>query len=126
MVSGSYYGVLGVPAITGRTFGTETDRVAGGSPVAVITDSYWKKRFGSDPSAVGSSFQLNQTVFTIIGVTPPGFTGVVAGRIPDITVPIAMDGEVRRRTIVAEEPQLQLAVGDGPASQRSEPGTGKV
>ena len=95
MVSGSYYGVLGVPAIAGRTFGTETDRVAGGSPVAVITDSYWKKRFGSDPSAVGSSFQLNQTVFTIIGVTPPGFTGVVAGRIPDITVPIAMDGEVR-------------------------------
>jgi predicted permease len=95
LVSGSYYGVLGVPAIAGRTFGTETDRVAGGSPVAVITDSYWKKRFGSDPSALGSSFQLNQTVFTIIGVTPPGFTGVVAGRIPDITVPIAMDGEVR-------------------------------
>ena len=95
LVSGSYYGVLGVPAIVGRTFGTETDRVAGGSPVAVITDSYWKKRFGSDSSAVGSSFQLNQTVFTIIGVTPPGFTGVVAGRIPDITFPLSVDGEVR-------------------------------
>lgn len=95
LVSGAYYSVLGVRASAGRTFTAEVDRALGASPVAVISNGYWKRRFGSDPSAVGRTFQLDQTVFTIIGVTPPEFFGMSVGRAPDITLPLAMEGLAR-------------------------------
>jgi predicted permease len=95
LVSGSYYSVLGVSAWAGRTFTTEVDAAPGGSPVAVISNGYWKRRFGSNPSAIGATFQLNRTVFTIIGVTPPEFFGVFVGHAPDITLPLGMDAVAR-------------------------------
>lgn len=93
LVSGSYYSVLGVPAVAGRVFDEKTDRNP--SPVAVISHAFWKRRFGMDPGVVGRTFRLNRTVFTIIGVTPPEFYGVIAGAAPEITFPLTMDGEVR-------------------------------
>ncbi len=95
LVSGSYHSVLGIRAWAGRTFAAEVDGAPGGSPVAVISHGYWKRRFGADPLAVGRTFQLNRTVFTIIGVTPPEFFGVFVGRAPEITLPLSMDGVAR-------------------------------
>jgi len=93
LVSESYYSVLGVGAAAGRTFGPETANAP--TPVAVISHSFWKRRFGADPAAVGKTFQLNRTVFTIIGVTPPEFFGVVVGSAPEITIPLNMEPAVR-------------------------------
>jgi predicted permease len=90
VVSGNYYSLLGISAFAGRTFGGENP-----GPVAVISYAYWKRRFGMDPNAIGRTFRLNRTVFTIAGVTPPEFFGVTVGEAPDITFPLACDGEVR-------------------------------
>ena len=95
LVSGSYYPLLGVEAAVGRTFGEETDRAPGASPVAVISHRYWERRFAADPAAIGTKFRRMDTVFTIIGVTPRAFFGTVVGEEPDITVPITMDAQVR-------------------------------
>jgi predicted permease len=95
LVTGSYFRLLGVNAVAGRTFSDDVDRVPGAAPVAVISDRFWKRRFASDPAVIGTTFRRLDTVFTIIGVTPPGFTGTVAGQDPDITVPLTMDAEVR-------------------------------
>ena len=92
-VSGNYYSVLGVSAFAGRTFDEETDREP--SPVAVISYAFWKRRFGLNPGAIGTTLRLKQTVFTIIGVTPPEFHGVVVGQAPEITFPLSADGEIR-------------------------------
>jgi predicted permease len=95
LVSGSYYDVLGVEALVGSRFSREVNGVPGASPFAVISYSFWKRRFGSDPAVIGKTFQLNQTIFTIVGVTPPEFFGVLVGRAPDLTIPLSMEREVR-------------------------------
>jgi predicted permease len=91
-VSGNYYSLLGVSAFAGRTLDSEIARNP--TPVAVISHGYWTRRFGSDPNAIGRSFRLNGRVLTIIGVTPPGFHGVVPGLLPEITLPLSMAGEI--------------------------------
>ena len=91
-VSGNYYSVLGVSAFAGRTFDSEIDRNP--TPVAVISHAYWKRRFALDPAVIGRSFRWNGRVFTIIGVTPPEFHGVVPGTLPEITLPLSMAGEI--------------------------------
>jgi predicted permease len=104
LVSGSYFPLLGVNAIVGRTFGEETDRAPGASPVAVISYLYWQRRFASSPTVIGKTFRRLDTVFTIIGVTPPEFFGTVVGQEPDITVPITMDSQVRGGKSWLDEP----------------------
>ncbi|MGA8596663.1 MAG: ABC transporter permease [Bryobacteraceae bacterium] len=87
-VSGSYFDVLGVKAILGRTFTAQDDR-PGKTPVAVISYKYWNRRFGKDPSVVGKTISLAGTPFTIIGVTSPHFFGThVAGRSADVVLPM--------------------------------------
>jgi len=92
MVSGNYYSVLGVSAFAGRTFDPEIDRNP--IPVAVISHAYWERRFVLDPAVIGRSFRWKGRVFTIIGVTPPDFHGVVAGTLPEITLPLSLAGEI--------------------------------
>jgi predicted permease len=94
LVSGGYFSVLGVKPITGHAFTAEEDRVPGGHPVAVISYGYWQRRFGRNPAAVGQTFTLNDTSFTIIGVTPPEFFGETVGDAPDLWIPTMMQSQV--------------------------------
>ena len=89
-VSGTFYSVLGVGAIHGRTFTADDDRIPGGHPVAVLSYSYWKRRFAFDPSVVGRTLTFDRTIYTVIGVTPPEFFGVSIGRSPDVYLPMSM------------------------------------
>ena len=94
LVSGSYFGVLGVRPALGTLISKEDDQVpdVGGArgPVAVLGHGFWMGRFGGQPSAVGASMVLNERTFTIAGVAPPGFTGTDIGESPDVFVPITM------------------------------------
>jgi len=67
LVSGNYFDVLGVRPRLGRMLGEADDRVAGASPVAVVSHSLWQRRLGGDPSAVGRSIRLNGFPFTVVG-----------------------------------------------------------
>jgi predicted permease len=90
LVTGNFFDVLGVAARLGRTFTPDADRLAGASPVAVVSDGYWQRRLGGDPSAIGRDLVVNGVPLTIVGVTPPGFTGDVVGGAADAWVPMAM------------------------------------
>jgi putative ABC transport system permease protein len=70
-VSGDYFSTLGVNAIIGRIIELGDEKSA--NPVAVITYSYWRKRFALDPAVVGKTVLINNSPFTIVGVTPPEF-----------------------------------------------------
>src|SRR5262245_29089069 len=94
LVSGSYYQVLGVNAALGRTIAPEDDRVAGAHPVCVISDGYWRRRFGRDPGIVGRIIHLSDFPFTVIGVAPPEFFGLEVGCSMDISVPLMMQQQV--------------------------------
>jgi predicted permease len=94
LVSGGYFGLLGVRAVIGRAIGPEDDRIPDGHPVVMLSDGYWQRRFSRDPSVVGRTLRVSATPVTIIGVTPPGFFGVDVGRSPDIFMPLMMQPTV--------------------------------
>jgi putative ABC transport system permease protein len=77
LVSASYFQALGVKAASGRTFTPDEDRTPDSHPVVVISHSLWQRRLGSDPNAVGKLLKLNDRDFTIIGVMPETFFGLV-------------------------------------------------
>lgn len=95
VVSGNYFSVLGINAVTGRTILPADDQTAGGSPVAVISYGCWQSRFGLDPGIVGKRIVLNNSPFTIVGVTPPEFFGVQPGERIDVSIPLTMIEQVR-------------------------------
>jgi predicted permease len=88
-VSSNFFSTLGVQPTTGRMFVDTDDRV-GASPVCVISDGYWKRRFGRDSSIAGKAIAIAGVPFTIIGVTPPEFFGVQPGSVIDVWVPISI------------------------------------
>ena len=94
LVSGTYFSTLGVRPIVGRGFTGADDEPAGGHPIAVVSYSWWKRRFGSDPSIVGKTVTLGSTIYTIIGVTPPEFFGTTVGEYPDLWIPLSMERQV--------------------------------
>jgi putative ABC transport system permease protein len=103
--SGRMFETLGVPAMLGRTF-TEADDVRGGGPdgpVAVISYSFWQRRFGGTASAIGQRLNLDKVPFTIIGVTGPEFFGPDVGRAFDVAVPIGTEPLFRGKESALDE-----------------------
>src|SRR5213082_1576670 len=90
LVSGDYFATLGVTPAAGTFFTRDVDRARGGSPIAVLSYAFWRRRFGLDPLALGKTIQIRQTSFQIIGVTPPGFFGETVGDFPDVWIPMMM------------------------------------
>jgi predicted permease len=87
-VSGNYFAMFGVGAYAGRTLSMEDDR-PGATPVAVMSHRLWQERYESDPSVVGSVFDLNGKPFTVVGIAPPEFFGDALRRTPpDFFVPL--------------------------------------
>ena len=66
-VTSSYFEVLGVKPIRGRTFLPEEEE---GADVAVITEVFWRNRLGSDPNVLGRAITLDGTAHTVVGVIP--------------------------------------------------------
>lgn len=56
----------------------------------VISENYWQKKFGGDPSIVGKAIRLNGAAFTIIGVTPHNFVGTFVAA-PDFWMPLSLE-----------------------------------
>jgi predicted permease len=94
LVSGGYFGVLGVGATRGRTLLPIDENTAAPSPAAVIGYDYWRTRFALDPEIVGKHVLINSVPFTIVGVTKPEFYGVQPGQQVEISVPLTMVGSV--------------------------------
>jgi predicted permease len=76
-VSASYFPLLGVQPILGRTFLPEED--GPGHHVVVLTYAFWQHRFASDPKVIGRQLAFNGESYTIVGVMPKGFQTLAAG-----------------------------------------------
>ena len=90
LVSGNYFDVLGVQPLLGRTLTPGDDVTPGGHPIAVLTYSYWQRRFGGDPNILNETISLNGHPMTVVGVLPRGFRGVEVGYNAEVMVPIMM------------------------------------
>lgn len=88
MATGNYFELLGLSPVQGRLFTPADEQAA--SPVVVLGNSYWQRRFRGDPSVVGKTLTLNGHGFTIVGVLPPRFGGLNVGLVFDLFVPITV------------------------------------
>jgi predicted permease len=99
-VSGSFFDVLGVSPVVGRLLSADDDRLdhTEGSTVAVIAYGLWQREFGGDPAAVGRTLTIDRVPFTIVGVLPRTFQGLIAGRPDDFFIPIGSEPRLRRQS----------------------------
>jgi putative ABC transport system permease protein len=78
-VSGELFGALGLVPATGRLLGASDESLTRPNFVAVLSHDFWTSRFGRDPKIVGRWLTLRREQFRIVGVAPPGFTGLEPG-----------------------------------------------
>jgi putative ABC transport system permease protein len=69
----NFFDVLGVRPALGNLTLSSTDNFGGSDPVLVLSESFWKKQLGSDPSIVGKKAFANGHAVIIIGIAPPDF-----------------------------------------------------
>jgi predicted permease len=90
LVSGNFFSVVGIQPLLGRTFTPDEDRPGAARPVIVVSYSFWNQQLGADRSIIGHALILNGTSYTIVGVAPSSFTGVLIGTNPNFWAPLAM------------------------------------
>ncbi len=90
-VSGEFFSGLDVSPFVGRVLNPADDQPGCGTPGAVLSYAFWQRRYGGDAGVVGRTIALNARAVEIVGVTPPGFSGVEVGRRFDVAVPICAD-----------------------------------
>src|SRR5215470_13340998 len=94
LVSGTYFEVLGVRPSIGTAITKEDDQIPGSGglrgPVAVLSHSFWMRRFGGRADVLGTRILLNGHPLTIVGVSSPRFNGTEVGASPDVFAPMMM------------------------------------
>jgi len=90
-VSGGFFEVLGVEPLIGRALRPADDRRGGGpdGPVAVISYAFWQRRYGGSLDVIGQPLTLDGVPFTVVGVTPPAFSGPTVGSAYEVAAPTA-------------------------------------
>ncbi len=98
MVSAPFLTTLGMHPALGRDFDASDD-LLGAAPVALLSDGFWRRRFGGSPSVLNRPIKLNGTDYTVVGILPPNF--VFYGIDRDVYVPIGQwtDPSFRDRRI---------------------------
>jgi putative ABC transport system permease protein len=92
IVNATLFPMLGVNAAVGRVFTAEEDR-AQANRVLVLSDRFWKRRFGGDPAVLNRAIRLGGNLTTIVGVMPPGFS--ILDKDVDIWLPARFSAEDR-------------------------------
>lgn len=92
LASAGFFPLLGVRPALGRFYGPEDDQFDA-APTVVLGHAYWRERFAGDSAVVGTSLDVGDASYTVIGVAPPGFTGVDLERV-DLWLPLRPAGAV--------------------------------
>ncbi|HMV47933.1 MAG TPA: ABC transporter permease [Blastocatellia bacterium] len=93
--TGDYFAGLKLQPSLGRAITYEDDK-PGAVPVVILSYQFWQQRFNADPAVIGQPLRLNQQTFTIIGVTPPAFTGTLQVDFhPAVTIPLMQEPVLR-------------------------------
>jgi predicted permease len=90
LVSSNFFSVLGVEPALGRFFQPDEDKGGAGAPTVVISNLFWQRQLGGDRAVLGRVLILNGASYTVIGVTPKSFTGVIIGTRHDFWTTLAM------------------------------------
>jgi predicted permease len=95
MVNGDYFPLLGIRPAVGRLLGREDDVSPGAHPVVVLSYEYWQRAFAGDRSVVGRTMRLSGRQYTIIGVAPASYSGMISGIVPAFFVSVQMINQIQ-------------------------------
>jgi predicted permease len=90
VVTANYFDVLGITPALGRGFRPEENVGDGQHAVLVMAHGTWQRRFGGRPDILGQSVTLSGVPYTVVGVAPAGFSGVMPGVQPEFWAPAMM------------------------------------
>ncbi len=94
LVTGNYFGLLGVAPALGRVFTAADDGTPGSNRVAILSYATWRDRFSGDRSIIGKSIQVNAGPYTVVGVLPEEFRGTERFFTPDIWLPMSAEPDI--------------------------------
>ncbi len=89
LTSENFFSLMGVQPVRGRFYTAAECRPNANMPVVVASYAFWK-RMGGRNDFIGSNLQINGQPYTVIGVTPDGFSGVSALVAPDVWLPLGV------------------------------------
>jgi putative ABC transport system permease protein len=111
--SADLFATLGVAPAVGRSFMSAEDAI-GGAQAVILSDEFWRRRFGADPQVIGRTITLEGQRRTVIGIMQPGFRFLDE---TEVWLPLAMDvnqqlsrrgNEVRLKVIARLKPGVTL------------------
>jgi predicted permease len=103
LVSGNYFDALKLKPTLGRTFLPEEDRIPDAHPVVVLSYRFWQSRLSGAPDVIGRTIILNRHRFTVIGVAPQGFKGMVTPYLTSVWIPLMMSARVKHEIKRADD-----------------------
>ena len=110
-VTGNYFELLGVTAQLGRVLTAADDVTPRGHPVAVLSDTLWRRRFAADRAIVGRTIELNNVPITVVGVAHSSFHGTVVGIDIELFMPVMMLPALSAGYNALEDPRAQMLFG---------------
>src|SRR5437773_529112 len=93
LTSENFFSLIGLPPVRGRFYTAEECRPNANVPVVVVSYAFWK-RMGGGSDFVGSNLQINGQPYTVIGITPDGFSGISALVAPDVWLPLGVRSQL--------------------------------
>lgn len=99
VVTGGYQRLLGMQPILGRAFLPEETQPGSASPVVVLGEDLWRRRFAGAPDVLGRAITLNGLPFTVVGVVGRELSSPVLGARPDLLMPVGVPGASPRRSV---------------------------
>ena len=94
LVTDNYFRALGVRPALGRPFATDEASAISASAYAVISDRFWRNKFAAATDVVGKTFRMNGVVYTVVGVAPPEFRGMMPAVTAQMWIPATMAEKV--------------------------------
>jgi putative ABC transport system permease protein len=89
-ISGRGFAILGVKPALGRLIQPDDDAVTDGHAVAILSYTFWKRRFGASPAAIGRWVTVDRKPFQIVGIAAGPFGGVQPGYLTDLWLPLSL------------------------------------
>ncbi len=87
-VSANFFSLLGIQPALGRSFSPQ-ENAAGAHGVMILSDGFWRRRFGANPNVLGKSLRLDNAEYTVVGILPANF--VYPSQLkPDAFVPLTL------------------------------------
>lgn len=104
MVSGNFFGVIGVQPSLGRLISQQDDYTGCGAQNAVVSYAFWQRQFAGKREALERKVMLNGHPFGIMGVTPPTFNGIEVGRNFDVAIPLCAEPVFSTKSALMDSP----------------------